>query len=160
MGSEFGQFIEWREYEQLQWQVVDEYHTHRETLNFFKKLNEFYKAETALWECDYDHKGFQWIDANNSEQSILSFVRSNKDGKEKLIFVCNFTPVTYYDYHIGVPDAGSYIEAFNSDDLEFGGSGQLIADEIFSTPESSHGFDQRITIKVPPMATLVLKLKK
>ncbi|MBK2004638.1 1,4-alpha-glucan branching protein GlgB, partial [Francisella orientalis] len=160
MGSEFGQFIEWREYEQLQWQVIDEYHTHRETLRFFKKLNEFYKAETALWECDYDHEGFQWIDANNSKQSVLSFVRSNRGGKEKLIFVCNFTPVTYYDYHIGVPDAGSYIEAFNSDDLEFGGSGQLIADEIFSTPESSHGFDKRITIKVPPMATLVLKLKK
>ncbi|WP_395167493.1 1,4-alpha-glucan branching protein GlgB [Francisella salimarina] len=160
MGSEFGQFVEWREYEQLQWQVVDEYHTHKETLHFFKKLNDFYKAETALWECDYDHQGFQWIDANNSEQSILSFVRASKDNQEKLIFVCNFTPVTYYDYNIGVPDAGSYIEAFNSDSLEFGGSGQVISDEILSVPEAQHGFDQKIAIKIPPMATLVLKLKK
>ncbi|AIT09205.1 glycogen branching protein [Candidatus Francisella endociliophora] len=160
MGSEFGQFIEWREFEQLQWQIIDEYQPHRETLSFFKKLNEFYKKETALWECDYDHSGFQWIDANNSEQSILSFVRNSKDNKESLVFVCNFTPVTYYDYHLGVPKAGSYTEVFNSDKLEFGGSGQIMSDEIFTANESTHGFDQRITIKIPPMAAIVLKLKQ
>lgn len=156
MGSEFGQFVEWREYEQLQWQVVDQYDAHKQTLTFFKDLNDFYRSETALWECDYDHHGFKWIDANNSDQSILSFIRSDKAGNH-LIFICNFTPEVYYDYHLGVPKAGSYKEVFNSDSTKFGGSGQIIEEEIFTSPESSHGFDQRVTIKIPPMATLVLK---
>lgn len=156
MGSEFGQFVEWREYEQLQWQVVDEYDSHKQTLTFFKELNDFYRRETALWECDYDHQGFQWIDVNNSEQSILSFVRSDKAGNH-LIFICNFTPEVYYDYHLGVPKAGSYKEVFNSDEHKFGGSGQTVEGKIFTEQESSHGFDQRVSIKIPPMATLVLK---
>jgi 1,4-alpha-glucan branching enzyme len=63
----------------------------------------------------------------------------------------------YYDYHIGVPKAGSYKEVFNSDELKFGGSGQVIDGEIFTEPKASHGFDQRVSIKIPPMATLVLK---
>ncbi|ASG69039.1 1,4-alpha-glucan branching enzyme [Francisella halioticida] len=156
MGSEFGQFVEWREYEQLQWQVVDEYDAHKQTLTFFKELNDFYRRETALWECDYDHQGFNWIDANNSEQSILSFVRNDKAGNH-LIFICNFTPEVYYNYHLGVPRAGSYKEVFNSDELKFGGSGQIIENKIFTEQENLHSFDQRLSIKIPPMATLVLK---
>lgn len=158
MGSEFGQFIEWREYEQLQWQIIDEYPAHKETQLFFKELNHFYKSEPALWQADYDHSGFRWIDADNSSQSILSFIRNSKDEKDSLIFVCNFTPMVYYDYHLGVPKAGAYKEVFNSDDLKFGGSGQLISEKILTTPEPSHGHAQRITIKIPPMASLILKL--
>lgn len=105
MGSEFGQFVEWREYEQLQWQVINEYYAHKQTLYFFKKLNDFYYSEAALWQCDYEYHVFRWIDADNSQQSILSFIRSSKDDKQKLIFICNFTPMTYYDYHLGIPDA-------------------------------------------------------
>ena len=73
MGTEFGQFVEWREYEQLQWHVLDEYHTHRETQLFFRELNKLYKSEPALWALDYDYKGFRWIDADNNQQSVLSF---------------------------------------------------------------------------------------
>lgn len=159
MGSEFGQFIEWREYEQLQWQVTEQYDSHKETKKFFESLNSFYKEEPALWECDYDHNGFQWIDANNSEQSILSFVRRSKDNQETLVFICNFTPVVYYDYKIGVPEAGSYKEIFNSDDMKFGGSGQIITDEILSNQGHVHDFDQSISVKIPPMAGVVLKLQ-
>ena len=98
--------------------------------------------------------------ADNYQQSILYFIRSSKDDKQKLICICNSTTVTYYDYHLGVPDAGSYKEVFNSDSLEFGGSGQVMTADIFTSPQSSHGFEQRVIIKIPPMATLVLKLIK
>ena len=157
MGTEFGQFVEWREYEQLQWQVIDQYPAHKETLDFFKSLNKFYRSQPALWESDYDTSGFSWIDANNSDQSILSFIRHSKDHKETLVFICNFTPMVYHDYHIGVPKAGAYTEVFNSDDSTFGGSGQIISEDIFSTPESSHGQAQRITIKIPPMGATIFK---
>ena len=158
MGTEFGPFAEWREYEQLQWQVIDQYPAHKETIEFFKSLNYFYKSEPALWECDYDTSGFNWIDANNSSQSILSFIRNSKDGNATLIFVCNFTPIVYDNYHIDVPKAGSYTEVFNSDNIAFGGSGQTIPEEIFTTSESSHGYPQKMTIKIPPMGVVILKL--
>lgn len=157
MGSEFGQFIEWRENESLQWHVLDEFPVHRETQNFFKALNKLYLTHSSLWECDHDHNGFQWIDADNNQQSILSFVRYNHDHSETLIFVVNFTPMTYFDFSVGVPKAGKYIEIFNSDSVEFGGSGQNVTGELFTVPESSHSFNQRLTVKIPPMAACVFK---
>ncbi len=157
MGNEFAQFIEWREYEQLQWHIIDQYHTHKETLLFFKQLNHFYTTNKALWECDYEQSGFEWIDADNSEQSILSFIRHGKDPKDSLIFVLNFTPMVYYDYHLGVPKAGNYQEVFNSDSMEFGGSGQVIEDKIHTLGEGVHGFGQKISIKIPPQAAIVFK---
>jgi len=155
MGSEFGQFVEWREYEQLQWQILDEFHTHRETQYFFKQLNHFYTASHSLWEYDYEPRGFAWIDAGNKAQSILSFVRHGK--AESLIFICNFTPMVYYDYHVGVPKAGCYKEVFNSDRMEFGGSGQIISELLATAPNWCHDFAQRLTLKIPPMAAIVLK---
>lgn len=158
MGCEFGQFIEWREYEELQWGVIEQYKTHKETLNFFRALNHFYLENVALWECDYDQSGFQWIDADNSEQSILSFIRYGYDKSAPLLFILNFTPTVYYDFRIGVPHAGDYQEVFNSDDLAFGGSGQLITNPIQSINEWSHNQPQYISIKIPPMAAIVFKL--
>lgn len=156
MGSEFGQFVEWREYEQLQWQIIDEFHTHKETQGFFKQLNHFYLANEALWEYDYEPYGFNWIDAGNNEQSILSFVRHGKTSS--LIFICNFTSMVYYDYHIGVPKAGKYKEVFNSDNMCFGGSGQIIGDEVLLTTSNwQHNFPQHLTLKIPPMGVIVLK---
>lgn len=160
MGQEFGQFIEWRHDEELQWQVIDNYNTHKETHNFFKQLNLLYTAHKALWECDYDQSGFQWVDADNQAQSILSFVRYAKHKTEALLFVCNFTPMVYYDFHLGVPIAGKYQEIFNSDDLAFGGSGQIIGTEVFSINEALHSFSDKIIIKIPPMATIVFKIIK
>lgn len=157
MGSEFAQFVEWREYEELQWRIIDEFNTHREAQGFFKELNKFYKENKALWELDYDPKGFNWIDADNADQSVLSFIRNGNNLNESLIFICNFTPVVYYDFKVGVSEAGKYIEVFNSDRLEFGGSGQIIDGEILSTNDRFKEFENSINIKVPPMATIVLK---
>lgn len=158
MGTEFGQFVEWREYEQLQWQVIDQYPAHKQTLDFFKTLNQLYKSHRALWDADYDTSWFRWINANNSEQSIVSFIRKSKDQQETLVIICNFTPNVYYDYTMGVPEAGSYSEIFNSDDTKFGGSGQTICEDLYSHNNHSHGFEQSITVKIPPMASLILKL--
>ncbi|MGL5354028.1 MAG: 1,4-alpha-glucan branching protein GlgB, partial [Clostridium sp.] len=79
MGSEFGQFIEWREYEQLEWKLINKFETHKKTHEYFKSLNRFYKENKALWELDYDTNGFTWIDADNKDQSIISFARKGRD---------------------------------------------------------------------------------
>ncbi|MFR7935878.1 MAG: 1,4-alpha-glucan branching protein GlgB [Clostridium perfringens] len=160
MGCEFGQFVEWREWEELQWNVIEEFDIHRKTKEYFKALNHFYLENSSLWSLDYEEEGFRWIDADNSEESVLSFIRIGKNKKEKLIFICNFTPEVYYDFKVGVPELGEYVEVFNSDSLEFGGAGNIMGDSILkATEESFKDFDYSISVKVPPLGTLVLKVK-
>ncbi|MGV1054028.1 1,4-alpha-glucan branching protein GlgB [Clostridium perfringens] len=160
MGCEFGQFVEWREWEELQWNVIEEFDIHKKTQEYFKALNHFYLENSSLWSLDYEEEGFKWIDADNSEESVLSFIRIGKNKKEKLIFICNFTPEVYYDFKVGVPELGEYVEAFNSDALEFGGAGNIMGDSILkATEESFKDFDYSISVKVPPLGTLVLKVK-
>ena len=160
MGCEFGQFVEWREWEELQWNVIEEFDIHRKTKEYFKALNKFYLENSSLWSLDYEEEGFRWIDADNSEESVLSFIRIGKNKKEKLIFICNFTPEVYYDFKVGVPELGEYVEVFNSDSLEFGGAGNIMGDSILkATEESFKDFDYSISVKVPPLGTLVLKVK-
>lgn len=160
MGCEFGQFVEWREWEELQWNVIEEFDIHRKTKEYFKALNHFYLENSSLWSLDYEEEGFKWMDADNSEESVLSFIRIGKNKKEKLIFICNFTPEVYYDFKVGVPELGEYVEVFNSDSLEFGGVGNIMGDSILkATEESFKDFDYSISVKVPPLGTLVLKVK-
>ncbi|EDT77736.1 1,4-alpha-glucan branching protein GlgB [Clostridium perfringens] len=160
MGCEFGQFVEWREWEELQWNVIEEFDIHRKTKEYFKALNHFYLENSSLWSLDYEEEGFKWIDADNSEESVLSFIRIGKNKKEKLIFICNFTPEVYYDFKVGVPELGEYVEVFNSDSLEFGGAGNIMGDSLLkATEESFKDFDYSINVKVPPLGTLVLKVK-
>ena len=157
MGCEFGQFIEWREYEELEWKLIDKFDMHRKTHNFFKDLNNFYKNNSELWELDYDGDGFQWIDADNNEQSIYIFIRKSKNIEKYKIFVCNFTPMVYYDFNIGVPEKGVYREIFNTDKKEYGGSGQVIKGNLFSKEGWCHNQPHTLTIKVPPMAVSVFE---
>ena len=160
MGCEFGQFVEWREWEELQWNVIEEFDIHKKTQEYFKALNHFYLENSSLWSLDYEEEGFKWIDADNSEESVLSFIRIGKNKKEKLIFICNFTPEVYYDFKVGVPELGEYVEVFNSDSLEFGGAGNIMGDSILkATEESFKDFDYSISVKVPPLGTLILKVK-
>ncbi|MDM0464745.1 1,4-alpha-glucan branching protein GlgB [Clostridium perfringens] len=157
MGCEFGQFIEWREYEELEWKLIDKFEMHRKTHNFFKDLNNFYKNTPELWELDYDQEGFQWIDADNNEQSIYIFIRKSKNKENYKIFVCNFTPMVYYDFNIGVPEEGVYREIFNTDKEKYGGSGQVIRENLFSKEGWCHNQPYNLTIKVPPMAVSVFE---
>lgn len=157
MGSEFGQFIEWREYEELEWFLIDKFENHKKTQDYFKSLNKFYKDNKALWELDYQGNGFEWIDADNNESSIYSFIRKDRDDKV-LIFVFNFTPVVRYDFRLGVPYLGDYKEVFNTDSLEFGGSGQVMNEVLVAEEIEMNNRPYSIKIKVPPMAATVLSI--
>ena len=160
MGCEFGQFIEWREYEELDWKLIDNFDMHKKTHTFFKEINKFYKENKALWELDYEREGFRWIDANNVNQSIFIFIRKSKNIEDTLIFICNFTPVVYHDFRIGVPYNGEYLEVFNSDSNLFGGSNQLNLEIIESEEFKYHNESYSMLIKIPPMAASIFKISK
>lgn len=157
MGCEFGQFIEWRELEQLDWMLINQYDMHLNTQNFFRDINNFYKENTALWKYDYEYNGFEWIDADNMAKSIFVFMRKADNPEDTLIFITNFTPVVYYDFKIGVPYLGEYKEVFNTDNYIYGGSGQTIYDVLYSEEGKYNNQKYNINVKVPPMATLILK---
>ena len=122
MGAEFGQFIEWKELEQLDCFLLL-YEKHPEMKKYTAALNAFYTSHPALYEIDNSWAGFTWCNADDKDNSTLSFVRWSKKGKD-IIAICNFTPNYWEKYRIGVPSAGKVREIFNSDSLEFGGSGK------------------------------------
>ncbi|WP_430790855.1 1,4-alpha-glucan branching protein GlgB [Virgibacillus flavescens] len=154
MGGEFGQYIEWRDQHELDWLLFD-YPMHQKLFNYVKELNHFYRAHSSLYELDHETKGFQWIDADNKEQSVLAFVR--KSSTDDLLILCNFTPHVHYDYKVGVAVPGEYQEVFNSDAGDYGGSGQINAGTHFSLPDEWHGQQQHIQVKVPPLAICIFK---
>ena len=157
MGGEFGQFIEWNYKQELDWLLLD-YPKHDALQTYVKQLNKFYKNNNALWLKDYEHEGFQWIEADDNKQSVVSFIRSGKRKEDLIIVVCNFTPVPRKNYKIGVPFHEDYKEIFNSDDEEYGGSGLSNQGIIQSKKEELHGFSQSIEITVPPLAAVYLQL--
>ena len=159
MGSEFGQFIEWREYEELEWKLIESFDMHKRTKDYFRKINNFYKENNSLWELDYSPEGFKWIDADNNEQSILIFMRKGKKDKDTLIFICNFTPEVYYDFRVGVPYLADYKEVFNTDNKDYGGSGQTMEDVLVAEDISYHNMPYSIKVKVPPMAVSIIGIK-
>ncbi len=156
MGGEFGQFIEWRYADSLDWLLLD-YDMHKKMQNYVKALNEFYKNEASLWELDHTWDGFKWIDADNYTQSIAAFIRRSRNKKDYLVVISNFIPVVHESYRIGVPYSGDYIEVFNSDWCEFGGSGQLNSKLIKTDKIKWHDMDYSIEIKIPPLATVFLR---
>ena len=123
MGQEFAQLQEWSEARELDWYLLDD-PKHKHMQNWVKKLLHIYQKNPALYELDSSWGGFEWINANDAERSIFSFIRKSKDGKNNLLFVCNFTPVERSDYRVGVPKHKTYKLILNSDDAEFGGSGK------------------------------------
>ncbi len=160
MGCEFAQPIEWREYEELEWNVIDDLEMHKKTQLFFKDLNHLYLNNKSFWELDHDYRGFNWIEADNSEQNILIFTRRSRNDEDTLVFVINFAPNVYYDYRIGVPFLGEYEEVFNTDDKKYGGSGQIMGETLCAEKLQFQKQPYSLKIKVPPMATLVLKVSK
>lgn len=159
MGGEFGQFDEWKDLEQIDWYLLN-YESHQTFHHYVKALNSFYRDQDALWQLDHTPNGFEWIDPHDYNQSIISFIRKGEDASNFLVIVCNFTPVVYYDYHVGVPVAGTYEEVINSDNTCFGGSGQIHETQLYSEPIPWHNQPYRITIKVPPLAMIVFKRKE
>ena len=159
MGGEFGQFIEWNYDEALDWHLVEQYPMHGALSAYSRTLNKFYCDTKALWQVDFDWEGFKWIDCNDNENSVISFIRKAKDRNDFLIVLCNFTPETRENYRVGVPSKGIYVEVFNSDDKGFGGSGIRNAGDIQSQEVPWHGREQSITLTLPPLSTLFFRVK-
>ena len=157
MGGEFGQFIEWNENDSLDWHLVEQYEKHTQMQNYSRALNKFYLANKSLWQVDFDWNGFQWIDCNDNENSVVSFIRKAQDSSDYIIAVCNFTPNVREGYRIGVPDSGAYVEVFNSDAEEFGGSGVTNSTKLVTEDFPWHNRSHSITLTIPPLATIFLK---
>ncbi|AEG60815.1 1,4-alpha-glucan branching protein GlgB [Desulforamulus ruminis] len=155
MGGEFGQFLEWQEYQSLDWHLLD-YDLHQKLHCYVRELNHFYQREKSLWQLDHHGEGFQWIDPHNNNQSIITFMRKARDLRDFTIILCNFTPVLREGYRIGVPQGVAYREVFNSDWEIYGGSGQnngiLRAEKI-----SWHNQPFSLEMKIPPLAVVFLK---
>ena len=157
MGNEIAQFIEWRYYESIQWFMAKDYETHRNQQVFVQALNSFYTAEPALFERSYVPEGFEWIDADNNEQSLITFVRHGERPEDDLLVLINFDPASYKSYRIGVPREGDWKLVFNSDNETFGGSHYPVPELSSSEPIAWNGRADSITTSVPGLAGLVFK---
>ncbi|MEZ0537536.1 1,4-alpha-glucan branching protein GlgB [Caldicellulosiruptoraceae bacterium PP1] len=156
MGGEFGQFIEWRFYSELDWLLLD-YPMHSKLKTYVKSLNNFYKDTPALWEMDKSIEGFSWIDVNNWHQSIISFIRYAKNKNDFVIVICNFENIKYSNYKIGVPFSGSYLEVLNTDNEAFGGSNHVNNKPLDTIDIPWHGYNQCIEINLPSLSCVLIK---
>jgi 1,4-alpha-glucan branching enzyme len=156
MGDEFGQGREWDHDRGLDWDLVSE-PLHGGLKSFVRDLNRIYATERALHEIDFDFSGFQWIDCNDSENSVVSFVRRSKRAGDFLVAVLNFTPVPREAYRIGVPEPGMYTELVNSDAAFYGGGNVGNAGAVATVPVAAHGYDQSLTLRLPPLGFLLFK---
>jgi 1,4-alpha-glucan branching enzyme len=157
MGTEFGQGLEWDSTRVLDWYVL-EYPCHQGIQRLVKNLNQLYKDLPALHQYDFEWRGFEWIDCNDADNSVLSFIR--RSDEQFVIVVVNLTPQPHHGYRIGVPEAGVYREIFNSDSEFYGGSnmgnggGAVVADELswMNQPYS-------LSLTLPPLAAVILQLE-
>jgi 1,4-alpha-glucan branching enzyme len=155
MGGEFGQVREWDHDRSLDWHLLDE-PLHEGVRRWVSDLNRVYRAEPALHELDFDPGGFEWVDANNADQSVVSFLRTGPGGPPVLV-VCNFTPVPRDAYRVGVPRSGTWEEILNGDAAVYGGSGVGNLGGVESTGEGCHGRPDSVLLSLPPLAAVFLK---
>lgn len=156
MGSEFGQWNEWSDRGGLDWGLC-QFPIHDGVKSLVRDLNWLYVNQPALYQYDFDHRGFSWIDCHDSDQSVLSLMRNSDN--EQIIVLLNFTPVPRVAYRIGVPQAGTYAEILNTDSTYYGGSNCGNAGELHTEMQSWMGFAQSLVLTLPPLAAVYLKLK-
>ncbi|MFN5170739.1 MAG: 1,4-alpha-glucan branching protein GlgB [Cyclobacteriaceae bacterium] len=159
MGGEFAQSGEWSHDRSLDWHLLDHPY-HRGMQQVVKDLNALYKAEPALCKYPFTGQGFEWVDYNDRDNSVLVFLRKADDPKDALLVVCNFTPQGHHNYRLGVDFRGTWKEVFNSDDLKYGGSGVINQGMQYTTPVKYHNRNYSITIEMPPLAVSVFKLEE
>jgi 1,4-alpha-glucan branching enzyme len=153
MGGEFAQRSEWRHDFSLDWHENNN-PIHNGLQRWLKDLNHLYSSNPCLHDYNFDHRGFEWIDFNDSSNSVIIWMRKSANG-DSLIFICNFTPVVRHNYRIGLPKRGIYTEVLNSDDIKYGGS-NVKNGEITTAPIPRHGRSDSASLTLPPLATLVL----
>ncbi|MDX2252170.1 MAG: 1,4-alpha-glucan branching protein GlgB [Nitrospira sp.] len=156
MGGEFGQWREWNHDASLDWHLCD-FEPHRGLQRLIRDLNGLHRTEPALHEADFDWSGFQWIDFNDADNSVIAFLRKTTSSSEAVVCVCNFTPVPRHGYRIGVPTSGWYRELLNTDAFYYGGSNVGNSGGIQSIGSPCHGFPHSLTLTLPPLGMLLLK---
>jgi 1,4-alpha-glucan branching enzyme len=155
MGGEFGQWNEWNHDASLDWHLL-QYKEHAGLKNALKDLNWLYRSRTALHVRDCEPEGFSWIDCNDTEASVISYIRRGADPDDFVVVVCNFTPVVRRDYRIGVPKSGRYYEAFNSDSEFYGGSNVGNGSSLQTLGCPMHGQPDCLSVTLPPLGAFVL----
>jgi len=159
MGGEFGQFIEWNYKQELDWSLL-EYEKHKKMSDYVKELNKFYLEEKALWLLDHKPEGFEWVEADDKDKSIISFLRFPYNQENHLLVICNFTPVFRENYQVGIPFYKKYEIVFNSD-LEKYGGGNTINQKLYSPfKKSCNSKPYSLKIDLPPLSILYLKINE
>ncbi|MEO8125918.1 MAG: 1,4-alpha-glucan branching protein GlgB [Bryobacteraceae bacterium] len=156
MGCEFGQWAEWNHDVSLDWHLLV-HPNHSGLQRWVRDLNTFYRGHSALYELDYDPAGFEWVDCNDVERSVVSFLRRGKDRNNVVLFVCNFTPVPRHNYRVGVPSGGFWKELLNSDAPLYGGSGQGNTGGAETHPLPLQGKQFSLNLTLPPLGIIVLR---
>jgi 1,4-alpha-glucan branching enzyme len=156
MGDEFGQVREWTHDASLEWHVL-QYAFHRGVQFWVEQLNRVYREQPALHELDTDPAGFEWVDANDNQTSVLSFLRKGKSPTDTVLIVCNFTPVPRLEYRLGVPFGGYWRELLNSDATDYAGSGMGNGGGVRAEYLPAHGRPHSLRMTLPPLAVLFLK---
>ena len=154
MGQDFGQEREWSEARELDWFLLGE-KNNQGMKEYVKELLKMYRKYPALYEFDNSWDGFEWMNADDKENSVYSFVRRCSTGKNSLLFVLNMTPIKREKYRVPVPAKKKYKLLLNSDDERFGGFGNIVPAEIMARTFPYHYQDQSITVDLPPYAALV-----
>ena len=157
MGSEFAQFIEWNFKQGLDWLLLG-YEKHRKMQHFVKTLNRFYLENRELWEVDTGWDGYEWIEPDDRDRSVIAFRRKDRKGRE-LVVVCNFCPVLRENYRLGLPKQGWYIPVLNTDDEAFGGYG-FAPETVRTEKKPSHGQAQSGLFRVPPMSVCFYRYQR
>ncbi len=157
MGSEFAPFIEWRSYEQLEWHLPKDIDKHRQTMDFVKKLNHIYKDEKSMWQDDHSWDGFQWINADDTKNSLITYRRIADNHKDQTIFVGNFLAIAHDKYRFGVPEDREYELILNSNAEEYGGTGAKVTQTAKAEKIPCNGLDYSVEISIPPMCGLIYK---
>lgn len=155
MGQDFGQFAEWNEAKSLDWNLLD-FDTHKGLSSYVKDLNHFYKSNSAMWTYDFDERGFLWLDVNNCDYSIIAFLRKTSNVNETIVAINNFTPIVHMKYKLWLPFECELVEALNSDDLKYNGSGVVNTINPKTYLENNQYFAD---VVVPPLASLYFKVK-
>lgn len=159
MGSEIGQWNEWSETRGLDWNLLD-WATHAKMQRWVKDVNQFYLEQPALYELDFDPRGFQWIEANDSDQSVFTYMRFAENPDDFLVIACNFTPVPRHNYRVGVPRPGYYKEMLNSDAETYGGGNVGNLGGVQTDLVAWHAHPQSLNLTIPPLGIVILKWQK
>jgi 1,4-alpha-glucan branching enzyme len=156
MGGEFGQWNEWNHDVSLDWHLL-QYPFHSGLQRWVRDLNTFYRGQPSLYEVDFDPSGFEWIDCNDVERSVVSFIRRAKTPADMTLIVLNCTPVARENYRLGAPLGGYWRECLNSDAPLYGGSGQGNVGGVEAVPLPVHGRPYSLSLTLPPLGALFLR---